>query len=47
MNGELFDDVRWLSVSAEIEHRVHAGWSVGAGAGWDSQAVSDLIDEGR
>ena len=42
-----FDDVRWLTVSAEVEHRVHAGWSVAAGAFWDGQAVSDSIDEGR
>ena len=42
-----FDDVRWLSVSAEVEHRVGGGWSVAAGAWWDGQAVSDLIDEGR
>ena len=30
-----FDDVRWLTVSAEVEHRVRAGWSVAAGASWD------------
>ena len=41
-----FDDVRWLAVSAEVEHRVRAGWSVAAGAWWDRQAASDL-DEGR
>lgn len=42
-----FDDVRWLAVSAEVEHRVREGWSVAAGAAWDGQAVSDLADEGR
>ncbi len=42
-----FDDVRWVTVSAEVEHRVRAGWSVGACASWDSQVVSDSIDEGR
>ena len=39
--------MRWLTVSAEVEHRVRAGWSVAAGASWDGQAVSDSIDEGR
>lgn len=42
-----FDDVRWLTVSAEVEHRVGGGWSVSAGAWWDGQTVSDVIDEGR
>ena len=42
-----FDDVRWLSVSAEVEHRVTSGWSVAAGAFWDGQEVSDVADEGR
>jgi hypothetical protein len=42
-----FDDVRWLTVSAEVEHRVRAGWAVAVGAWWDGQAVSDVTDEGR
>ena len=39
--------MRWLSVSAEVEHRVTSGWSVAAGAFWDGQEVSDVADEGR
>jgi hypothetical protein len=42
-----FDDVRWLSLAAELERRVGAGWSLAAGVWWDAQAVDDLIDEGR
>ena len=42
-----FDDTRWLSVSAEVEHRVGSSWRLGAGAWWDGQSVSDLIDEDR
>lgn len=42
-----FDDVRWLSVSAELEHRIGTGWSIAAGAWWDGQSVSDVVDEGR
>ena len=42
-----FDDVRWLTVSAEVEQRVRAGWSIAAGAFWEGQAVSDSIDEER
>jgi hypothetical protein len=42
-----FDDVRWATVSVEVEHRVRAGWSVAAGAWWETQTVSDVIDEGR
>lgn len=42
-----FDDVRFASVSAEVEHRVAAGWSVSAGVWWEAQSVSDSIDEGR
>jgi hypothetical protein len=39
--------VRWLTVSAEVEHRVREGWSIAVGAFWEAQSVSDSIDEGR
>jgi hypothetical protein len=42
-----FDDVRWLSLSAELERRLASGWSLAGGVWWDAQAVDDLIDEGR
>jgi len=42
-----FDDVRWLSIAAELEHRVRDGWSVAASAMWDGQQVRDVIDEDR
>jgi hypothetical protein len=44
---EDFDDVRWLAIVAELEHRVRDGWSVAASALWDGQQVSDVIDEDR
>ena len=34
-------------MSAEVEHRVGAGWSLTAALWWESQQVSDTIDEGR
>lgn len=44
---DAFDDVRWLSLSAEVEHLVRAGWWMAAGAAWDAQQVGDTIDEDR
>ena len=42
-----FDDVSWLSVTLEVEHRLGPGWWMAAGAAWDAQHVDDTIDEGR
>ena len=44
---DAFNDVRWLTLSAEVEHRVSTAWSLAALVSWDRQAVSDLVDEGR
>jgi hypothetical protein len=42
---DAFDDVRWLTVSADLEHRVGGGWWIGAGAAWETQSVSSVFDE--
>ena len=44
---EAFDDVRWLTVAADLERRLGGGWAIGAGAAWDSQAVGSVFDEDR
>ena len=40
-----FDDVRSLTVSADVERRIGEGWAVGAAVGWDGQAVSSVFDD--
>ena len=42
-----FDDVRWLSLSADLERKVGGGWAFGVAALWDAQAVASVFDEDR
>jgi len=40
-----FDDVRWISVAADVERRIGGGWAFGLAALWDSQEVASVFDE--
>jgi hypothetical protein len=42
---DAFDDVRWITVAADVERQLGGGWAVAAGAAWDSQSVSSVFDD--